>query len=231
MLFRSILRQRGVSEARLYANRLDLLQTVKLDLRAQVYQAAERLFRQKLEEGDISLRLVASKNPNLNWALAKTLEIEVAEEDRELYRKDGGPLENSLFEKVYQRDFNTLEKDTAWYLDSRESVYWWHRIAVNRSSYSLQGWQRQRVYPDLLACLHGTENGKYRFSVLETKGEHLKGNDDTEYKRKLFELLTGHADSAIRAGELDLGEAPQQLTFTMLMEDSWAQELKKARVV
>lgn len=102
---------------------------------------------------------------------------------------------------------------------------------MNQRSYSLQGWQRQRVYPDLLACLHGTEGGKFRFSVLETKGEHLKGNDDTEYKKKLFELLTGHADTAIRAGELDLGEAPQQMTFTMLMEDSWAQELAEAGIV
>lgn len=225
------LRQRGVSEARLYANRLDLVQTMKLDLRAQVCQAAEALFRRKLEEGNISLRLVASKNADLNWALAKTLEIEIAEEDRELYRKNGGALEKSLFEKVYQRDFNNLEKETAWYLDSRESVYWWHRIAVNQRSYSLQGWQRQRVYPDLLACLHGAENGKYRFSVLETKGEHLKGNDDTEYKRKLFGLLTEYAETAIRAGELDLGEASQQMTFTMLMEDTWAQELAGAGVV
>jgi len=225
------LRQRGVSEACLYANRLDLVQTMKVDLREQVYRAAEALFHRKLEEGDISLRLVASKSPDLNWSLAKTLEIEVAEEDRELYRKDGGSLEKSMFEKVYQRDFNALEKETAWYLDTRESVYWWHRVAVNQRSYSLQGWQRQRVYPDLLACLHGTEGGKYRFSVLETKGEHLKGNDDTEYKKKLFELLTGYADTAIRAGELDLGEVPQQMTFTMLMEDSWAQELAKAGVV
>jgi type III restriction enzyme len=225
------LRQRGVSEARLYANRLDLLQTIKLDLREQVYQAAEALFRRKLEDSDISLRLVASKNADLNWALAKTLEIEVAEEDRVLYRKDGEPLEKSLFEKVYQRDFNTLEKETAWYLDSRQCVYWWHRISVNQRSYSLQGWQRQRVYPDLLACLHGTENGKYRFSVLETKGEHLKGNDDTAYKKKLFDLLTGYADTAIRAGELDLGETPHQMTFTMLMEDTWAQELAEAGIV
>lgn len=219
------LRQRGVSEARLHANRLDLLQTMKLDLRAQVGQAAEALFRRKLEDGDISLRLVTSKSADLNWALAKTLEIEIAEEDRELYRKNGGMVEKSLFEKVYQRDFNNLEKETAWYLDSRESIYWWHRIAVNQRSYSLQGWQRQRVYPDLLACLHGAENGKYRFSVLETKGEHLKGNDDTEYKKKLFALLTEYADTAIRAGELNLGEASQQMTFTMLMEDTWAQEL------
>lgn len=220
-----ILRQRGVSEADLYANRLDLLQTMKLDLRQQVYRNAEELFRRKLEEGEISLHLAASDSTNLNWALARTLDIEISDDDRELYHKNGEPLEKSLFEKVYQRDYNTLEKETAWYLDSRESVYWWHRIAVNRSSYSLQGWQRQKVYPDLLACLHTTEGGKYRFSVLETKGEHLKGNDDTEYKRKLFDLLTCQVDTAMRAGELDLGEAPQQISFTMLMEDSWKQEL------
>ena len=88
----------------------------------------------------------------------------------------------SRFEKVYQRDFNTLEKDTVWYLDTGNSIYWWHRNAVNQRSYSLQGWQRQRVYPDLLACLHTSENGKFRFSILETKGEHLKGNDIVSIK-------------------------------------------------
>lgn len=226
-----ILRKRGVNEERLYANRLELLQTLKLDLREQLYQAAEALFRRKLESGEISLRLVTSKNPELNWALAKSLEVEVSDEDRILYRKDGGPLEKSLFEKVYQRDFNNLEKETAWYLDTRQCVYWWHRLAVNQRSYSVQGWQRQRVYPDLLACIHEAEKGKYRFSILETKGEHLKGNDDTDYKRKLLELLTAHVDTAVRAGELDLGEEAEQMTFTILMEDSWAQELADIGVV
>ena len=79
--------------------------------------------------------------------------------------------------------------------------------------------------------MHGTEKGKFRFTVLETKGEHLKGNDDTEYKRKMFELLTNHIDTAIRAGQLDLGESSQQMTFTMLMEKSWQQEIVKAGVV
>lgn len=223
------LRARGVSEQRLFVNRLDLLQAMKIDLKQQVDAAAEALFRTKIETGEIALRLVASADEKLNWELARTLEVEVSEEDRLLYRKDGGELEKSLFEKVYQRDFNTLEKDTAWYLDSREPVHWWHRIAVNQRSYSLQGWQRHKIYPDLLACLHGTENGKFRFTVLETKGEHLKGNDDTEYKRKLFELLTRHVDTAIRTGTFDFGEETAPMSFTMLMENSWSQEL--ARVI
>jgi type III restriction enzyme len=220
------LRLRGVSEERIYTNRLDLVRSMRLDLREQVTTKAEALFSEKLTSGDIALRLVTSKDPELNWALAKTLDIEVSDEDRILYKKDGDPLGKCLFAKVYERDFNLLEKGTAWYLDSRECVYWWHRIAVNKQSYGLQGWQRQKVYPDLLACLHGTEEGKFRFSVLETKGEHLKGNDDTEYKRKLFDLLTLQAGTAIRAGQLHLWEGVQEMAFTMLMEDTWKEDMK-----
>ena len=226
----SALRLRGISKEQLYTNRLDLVKAMKLNLRQQVNEAAEALFLQKMKNGDIALRLVTSKNSKLNWALAETMEIDVSDEDHILSRKDGGFLQRNLFEKVYQRDFNNLEKETAWYLDSRECVYWWHRIAVNRQSYNLQGWQRQRVYPDLLACLHGTEKGKFRFSVLETKGQHLKGNDDTEYKRKLFELLTSYTENAIRAGEIELGGETQHMTFTMLLEDTWKDELIKSGV-
>lgn len=224
------LRAHGLDERRLYANRLELLRMMKLDLGRQIQQAGETLFRRKLESGDIALRLVASRDPRLNWALAETLDIQVSDEDRELYRQNGDPLRKSLFEKVYQRDLNSLERHTAWYLDASDSVYWWHRIAVG--TYGLQGWQRQKVYPDLLACVHGTENGTFRFSVLETKGEHLKGNDDTEYKRQLFELLTRHADTAVRAGalELDADRNTQGITFTLLMENSWKQELAGAGI-
>lgn len=83
----------------------------------------------------------------------------------------------------------------------------------------------------MLACLHGTEAGKFRFSVLETKGQHLKGNDDTEYKRQLFELLTAYTDTAIRAGQFELWEDNQGMTFTLLMEDTWKDDLMKAGVV
>ncbi len=67
----TVLRERGVSEKRLYVNRLDLLKAMKLDLRKQVDTAAEALFREKLESGDITLRLVSSGDAKLNWELAR----------------------------------------------------------------------------------------------------------------------------------------------------------------
>ncbi|HDF7651333.1 DEAD/DEAH box helicase [Vibrio parahaemolyticus] len=220
-----ILRGNGVSEEALFTNRLELLKEMKRDIKQQVAQLSEQIFRSKLDNGDISLRLLASDNKKLNWELAQTLEVNVSEHDQVLRRKDGSELEKSLFGKVYQNGLNNLERDTAWYLDRQESVYWWHRIAVNQREYSLQGWQKQKVYPDLLVCVEQPDSGSYRFSVLETKGEHLKGNDDTEYKRRLFDLLTEHVKTAVDAGELTLEAASGGMSFRMLMEDSWSQEI------
>lgn len=219
------LRAKGVTDEQIYVNRLDLVQNMKADLRGQVNAMAETLFRGKLESGEIALRLVSSNDPALNWKIAETLEIEVSDVDPLLYRKNGEPLDKSLFEKVYQKEFNELEKNTAWYLDESQCVYWWHRIAVNQKSYGLQGWQRHRVYPDLLACVHGVENSKFRFSVLETKGDHLKGNDDTEYKRKLFELFTRYADITASVGQLELDQQDEPMRFQMVMEKDWKQTL------
>lgn len=217
-----------MTDQQIYVNRLDLVQFMKVDLREQVNAKAESLFRSKLECGEIALRLVTSNNPALNWEIAETLEVDVSDIDPLLYRKNGEQLEKNLFEKLYQKEFNELEKNTAWYLDEQQCVYWWHRIAVNQRSYSLQGWQRHRVYPDILACVHGAENGKFRFSVLETKGDHLKGNDDTEYKQKLFKLLTQYADVTAEVGQLKLENDDEPVRFHMLMEKNWKQVISTA---
>ncbi len=235
----SILRK-SLDEKKLYTNRLILLSEMKKDLKLQLFGGsrdkervegiAEKLFRERLQTGAIQFRLMTSNNPALNWKLAKTLEIEVTEMERNLRLRNGDPLQKALFEKVFEKDFNSLEKCTAWHLDGKDTIYWWHRIAVNQQSYGLQGWQRNRVYPDFLACVHSTEKGKYRFAVLETKGDHLKGNDDTEYKKQLFDLLTEHFANSFKAGELLLDDKTEQMTFTMLLENNWQQELEKALV-
>lgn len=220
------LRAKGISDRQIYVNRFELLQSMKSDLRKQVNAMAEQLFHSKLDSGEISLRLVSSNDPELNWKIAETLELDISDFDSLLHRKNGEQLENSLFEKVYQKEFNDLEKNAAWYLDESQCVYWWHRIAVNQKSYGLQGWQRHRVYPDLLACVHSLEDGKFRFSVLETKGDHLKGNDDTEYKRKLFDLFTRYVDvTSSSIGQLQLDDQNDSVRFRMVMENDWKQTL------
>ncbi len=219
------LRKGGFSEERIFTNRLVLLNSVRANLTAQVHQVAEQAFRRMLAEGELRFQLQASGDSRLSWKLAETLELDVTDEDKPLLRKSGELLEKSLFTPIYQRQLNDLEKEVAWYLDGDKAVRWWHRIAVHQD-WHLQGWQRGRVYPDFLACLHSSGNGKMRFTVLETKGLHLQGNTDTDYKIKLFELLTQHSKQAMAVGELKLGLERQELRFELMLEDSWREKLQ-----
>lgn len=221
------LRRRGISEARIFANRLALLGEIKEDLKKQVNDAGEALFRRMLSAGELSFSLVSSNDPNLNWELAQTLELDVLDAEQVLMRQNGTPIEKSYLEPIYRKQVNGLEERIAWYLDEDAAVKWWHRIAV-RQDWSLQGWQRGRVYPDFLACLDGDGSGVVRFTVLETKGLHLAGSADTAYKEKLFHLLTQHSQTAVPAGELILEHGKQHIRFELLLQNDWQQKVAGA---
>lgn len=45
------------------------------------------------------------------------------------------------------------------------------------SGFYIQGWKKQKFYPDFIAK---TKKGNY--IVLEYKGEHLMGSEDSDYK-------------------------------------------------
>lgn len=219
------LRKQGYSEERIFTNRLFLVKAIRENLREQVNNAAEQEFRQMLHKNEISFQLQVSHDPYINWELRQTFESDVSENDQVLLPRNGEALERSLFRPVYQKQVNGLEKEVAWYLDSNKAVRWWHRIAVSQQDWHLQGWQRPRVYPDFLACLHDAGDGKLRFTVLETKGLHLAGNEDTTYKARLFELLTTHSQTASHVGELKLGLEHQVMRFELLLENDWREKL------
>jgi len=162
----------------------------------------------------------------LNWELAETLEFEVYEDDQIFHKRNGDLLSRSLFQKNYEKEFDTgLEREVAWYLDDNESVKWWHRM-VARKDYYVQGWQRHKIYPDFLACLKESLDGKRRFTVLETKGMHLQGNPDTEYKARLFDLLMEFYSKSLEVGEVEIINGQnQEMVFKILLEDSWRNEL------
>ena len=126
----------------------------------------------------------------------------------------GKGMQLSLFEPQFERHYNVLERRFAFYLDEQKALQWWHRVAARqRGDYYLQGWRRNRVWPDFVA-MAGAVNGRPGILVFETKGEHLRGNDDTEYKERLFREL----EQTFNAGRMIIRDGPAKGVFRIVFE-------------
>ncbi len=217
--------EKGVNEETLYTHRLYLSEYLKRQLRVRVDKLAEAVFCEKLEAGKIQFNLQA--DGALNYQMEKILLVNLAPEARPLTRSHGDPLQQNLFEQVFEAEFNNLETDFALYLDKQDAIQWWHRIAA-KQEYFLQGWRRDRVYPDFVACLQRSQTGPQRLCIFETKGQHLEGNNDTTYKQKLIETLEIAYRNATPHGTMNI-TAPNNKTmsFRMLFEDSWRETVNE----
>jgi len=163
----------------------------------------------------------------LNYQLERTLVVSLTPEARPMTHAHGDPLQLNLFEQVFEAEFNNLETDFALYIDKQSAIQWWHRIAA-RQGYFLQGWRRDRVYPDFIACLQRSGTGTQRLCIFETKGQHLEGNSDTTYKQSLIETLETAYRNATPHGMMNI-TAPNNKTmcFRMLFEDSWRETVNE----
>ena len=180
------LTQNGETEEDIYDRRSYLVHALREHVKNEVEGQAESIFRTKLEQGKIKFDLEA-KEPN--YMLRNRYEIEVRANDKPL-TKYGKHVQLSLFEPVFEQHFdNDFERKFAYYLDEERALQWWYRIAARqRDGYYLQGWKRSRIYPDFVAMTNEI-NGTTRVLIFDTKGEHLAGNLDTEYKEKVLKTL------------------------------------------
>lgn len=182
------LKQGGKSEDNIYDRRAYLTHVLREHVRDEVEAQAERVFQAKLNSGEIRFDL-ETKKPN--YRMVGNYEIVVGENDTLLTRKSYEPLQLSLFEPVFVSQFNKLEMSFARYLDEQQALQWWHRVAARqKGEYYLQGWKQGRIYPDFVALASRGDDDK-RVLIFDTKGEHLSGNRDTEYKKKVLETLEG----------------------------------------
>lgn len=186
-------------------------------------EKAEQLFRHEVSCGNVQFRLRAD---GANWLMPTTTVTTEPENAPQLIGLDGGPLKKSLFSPHYGADFNSDERDVAVYLDAEETLNWWHRN-VARNQYYLQGWRRGRIYPDFIFAARpdGTAN---RITVLETKGDHLGGNDDTTYKAAVLGLLSGafQWDKTVPAGQMELlTEDGTTVQCELVLMDDWQTRL------
>ena len=218
-------REEGVDEETLYTHRLYLSEYLKRRLHNRVDKLAETVFKEKLEAGKIQFNLQA--DGALNYQLERTLMVSLTPEARPMTHQHGDPLQLNLFEQVFEAEFNKLETDFALYIDKQSAIQWWHRIAA-RQGYFLQGWRRDRVYPDFIACLQRSETGPQKLCIFETKGQHLEGNSDTTYKQKLIETLETAYRNATQHGTMDITSPNNKtMSFRMLFEDSWYETLNE----
>ena len=92
-------------------------------------------------------------------------------------------------------------------MDGEKALRWWHRN-VARAQFSIQGWRREKIYPDFIFAMRHdpTSRGGNRLIVLEMKGDYLAGNLDTRYKQALLGLMSDSFafEHVSRLGELEL---------------------------
>jgi len=198
------------------------------DLQQQLETAAESVFRAKVKTGEIAFKLLAAPLDDLNFEFEEVLKVHVASGDDKapLLHDIGTPLKRSLYETAFKKQVNGFEKDVALYVDGKDAVTWRWRIAARRD-WGLQGWMKNKVYPDFLIHLDA-EKDIARLLVLETKGKHLEGSADTEFKKKFFELLEDAYTKGVEAGEVDLfDDRPDDMHFRILIQEkAWEPELE-----
>ena len=178
-----------------------------------VEEQAESVFRHKLQTGKIRFDLEAGQP---NFRMRDSYEIPITDNYALLARKDGRAVQLSLFEPVYDQQFDSvLERNFARYLDEQRAMRWWHRVAVQQSGeYYLRGWKQERIWPDFVA-MAGETVGKPHVLVFETKGEHLRGNPDTDYKQRVLETL----QNAFNCGIMTVRDGPMRGTFRLVFTE------------
>jgi type III restriction enzyme len=147
--------------------------------------------------------------------------------DQVLRSKDGlGFVQRSLFDHESTEDMDGLEKDVAWFLDDQQKLFFWFRnVDRKRDSYYLQGWQKNKVYPDFLFTVDDEQDGVVdKVYVTELKGEQLAGSQDTEYKEELLARCNELAEQK-EFNELALEMKDRKVKFEMLHQNEWQQKL------
>jgi type III restriction enzyme len=149
---------------------------------------------------------------------------------RKLVHDNNEPVQRSLFDYVPD-DLNEYEKSVALYLDNRPEVLWWYRNLVGPQHFSIQGYKRNKVYPDFVVQQGRNKKPVATVVVVESKGKHLKGNEDTTYKRSVAEYF---GKIGRKVSWQKLGEDFQDQTFRFQVLDEgeyedrdWRDDLKR----
>jgi type III restriction enzyme len=201
------------------SNFVYIIEEIKKVLIAERDRLSEIVFRGLIKKGKLKFFLILEKG----GALPSRIKIR---SNKRLVRDDNSELQLSLFDYVPEESINTLEKAVALCLDDQEKLLWWYRN-ISRVNYSIQGWKKNKIYPDFVAAKvkEGSKNVYGSVHVLETKGLHLK-NEDTAYKQNIFKLCNELGTDRTWA-ELFKDFSDKDFQFHVIFENEWNSRLNK----
>ena len=207
---------------RVAANRVLVLEALRRRVERERDRLSREVFGQLLESGEMRF-LVVAEDLEFNRIPPR---IEVPK-GRRANREDGAPFQRNLFDVTTGEDLNPFENKVATYLDQQARLFFWYRNRA-RKDYYVQGWKPRRIYADFILTLKADEpdadDGFHRVFVVETKGSHLMGSEDTEYKRSVFDICTEHARRADWA-EFVPAMRGRVVRFEIVDEEEWRERL------
>lgn len=146
---------------------------------------------------------------------------------KRLVHEDNTPVRKSLFDAVSDSSFNEYEKEVALVLDRHPEVLWWYRNEVGRETFAIQGYRKDRIYPDFVVQKGRPKAPEPAVLVVEAKGGHLAGNPDTAYKREIAGYFEGLGKS-ISWQQLGKGFEDSTFRFQILDQtehNGWKEKL------
>ncbi len=202
------------------ANFVFIIEELKKVLEKERNRLAEEVFRKLVKDKKLCFFLITDKG---GFKIPPRIKVR---SNKQLVRDDNTPVQRSLFDYVPEENVNELERSVAIYLDQQENLLWWYRN-MSRQDYHIQGWKKNKIYPDFLASDINKENeSDYgNVYVLETKGLHLK-NEDTKYKQDVF-ALCNELGTKKAWKELDLDFPDKKVEFQVVFEDEWKSKVNK----
>ncbi len=203
------------------ANFISLVEHAKKKFAEQVRQKSEVIFRQLI--ADQKLVFLLLKHPENGYLLPSKLNIHSTGNLLHHPESNVATVQRSLFDELPDEQFNGLERSVALCLDKQKELLFWHRNLVGPGHYYVPGWE-WKAYPDFMGTKKSPVNdaGFDHVFVLEIKGKHLLGSEDTIYKQKLFDLC--NLEEWQTLGE---GFAGKKFTFRIVPEENYEQLIRE----
>lgn len=201
------------------ANFVFIIEELKKILEKERNRLSEQVFRNMITDKKLCFFLIENKG---GFVLPSRIKVR---SNKQLVRNDNTPIQRSLFDYVPEENINDLEKSVAIYLDEQEKLLWWYRN-MSRQDYHIQGWKRNKIYPDFIATDKKADKDDYgTVYVLETKGIHLR-NEDTKYKQDVF-LLCNELGVKKAWKELFDEFPDHDFQFQVVFEDEWQNKINQ----